>query len=128
MRNRKAVAEFTGTSWQADSNMISQYATGVQSQGCEARGYHRYLNCQSEWFSLIPSNKNRSREREYNDDGKLVNEVPDEVSPDRADWMNTIGKSFMPRPFMAIRSWTESVRPLTARQCQVQTRRLFSIP
>jgi len=31
MSNRKAVAEFTGTSRQADSNMISQSAVGVQS-------------------------------------------------------------------------------------------------
>ncbi|MGZ9189453.1 MAG: hypothetical protein ACXW39_05290 [Nitrospira sp.] len=35
---------------------------------------------------------------EYDDYGKLVNEVSDEVSTNRADWMNTIKKSFTPSP------------------------------
>ena len=62
----------------------------------------------SEWFPLIPRSKKsklgtgtyvvKVKVTEYDDYGKLVNEVSDEVSTNRAGWMNTIKKSFTPSP------------------------------
>ncbi|MGQ0557216.1 MAG: hypothetical protein ACT4PN_14875 [Nitrospiraceae bacterium] len=62
----------------------------------------------SEWFPVIPRSKKpkqgtgtyvvKVKVTEYDDYGKLVNEVSDDVSTNRADWMNTIRKTFTPSP------------------------------
>ncbi|MDH4085055.1 MAG: hypothetical protein OEV99_16515 [Nitrospira sp.] len=62
----------------------------------------------SEWFPLIPRTKKpkqgtgtyvvKVRVTEYDDYGKLVNEVSDEVSTNKADWVKKIKRSVMPTP------------------------------
>ncbi|TKB62702.1 MAG: hypothetical protein E8D48_08005 [Nitrospira sp.] len=62
----------------------------------------------SEWFPLIPRSKKpklgtgtyvvKVNVTEYDDYGKLVNEVSDEVSTNRADWVKKIKQSLMPSP------------------------------
>ncbi len=62
----------------------------------------------SEWFPLLPRSKKpklgtgtyvvKVKVKEYDDYGKHIKEVADVVSTNRADWVNTIKKSFMPNP------------------------------
>jgi hypothetical protein len=62
----------------------------------------------SEWFPLIPRSKKpklgtgtyvvKVKVTEYDDYGKLVNEVSDEVSTNKADWAKKIKQSLMPSP------------------------------
>lgn len=62
----------------------------------------------SEWFPLIPRTKKpklgtgtyvvKVRVTEYDDYGKLVTEVSDEVSTNRADWVKRMKDSLIPRP------------------------------
>ncbi len=62
----------------------------------------------SEWFPVIPRSKKpklgtgtyvvKVRVTEYDDYGKLINEVSDEVSTNRSDWVKKIKQSLMPSP------------------------------
>ena len=62
----------------------------------------------SEWFPLIPRSKKpklgtgtyvvKVKVTEYDDYGKLVNQVSDEVSTNRADWVNKIKTMLTPSP------------------------------